>query len=36
MDVGRLHGLGWKHKIGLREGITQVYEAYKKYEGAKV
>ena len=36
MDVGRLHSLGWKHKIGLRVGITQVYEAYKKYEGAKV
>ena len=36
MDVGRLHSLGWKHKIGLRDGITQVYEAYKKYEGAKV
>jgi GDP-L-fucose synthase len=36
MDVGRLHGLGWKHKIELRDGISQVYEAYKKYEGAKV
>lgn len=36
MDVSRLHALGWKHKIDLREGITQVYEAFKKYEGAKV
>jgi GDP-L-fucose synthase len=36
MDVSRLHALGWKHKIELREGITQVYEAFKKYEGAKV
>jgi GDP-L-fucose synthase len=22
MDVSRLHNLGWKHRIGLREGIT--------------
>lgn len=25
MDVSRLHALGWKHRIGLREGITTVY-----------
>jgi GDP-L-fucose synthase len=25
MDVSRLHNLGWSHKIGLREGIEQVY-----------
>jgi GDP-L-fucose synthase len=36
MDVSRLHNLGWKHQIELRDGIAQVYEAYKKYEGAKV
>ncbi len=36
MDVGRLHGMGWKHSIELRDGIKQVYEAFKKYEGAKV
>jgi len=36
MDVSRLHNMGWKHSIELREGITQVYEAFKKYEGAKV
>ena len=36
MDVSRLHTMGWKHKIELREGITEVYEAFKKYEGAKV
>ena len=36
MDVSRLHNMGWKHTIELREGITQVYEAFKKYEGAKV
>ncbi len=26
MDVSKLNGLGWKHKIGLREGITSVYQ----------
>lgn len=36
MDVSRLHGMGWKHKIELRDGIAQVYEAFKQYEGAKV
>ncbi len=36
MDVSRLHQMGWKHKIELRDGIAQVYEAFKKYEGAKV
>jgi len=25
MDVGKLHGLGWKHQIGLEEGIRSVY-----------
>ena len=25
MDVSRLHSLGWKHKIGLEEGIRAVY-----------
>lgn len=36
MDVSYLHSLGWKHKIELREGITQVYEDFKKKEGVKV
>ena len=27
MDVGVLHGLGWRHRIGLREGIERVYGA---------
>ncbi|SFW72371.1 GDP-L-fucose synthase [Chitinophaga sancti] len=26
MDVSKLHGLGWKAKIGLKEGITAVYQ----------
>lgn len=29
MDVGRLHKLGWKHKIELKEGIKRVYEEVK-------
>ena len=35
MDVGRLHKLGWKHRIGLREGITSVYAEFAKSEMAK-
>ncbi|HMU12796.1 MAG: GDP-L-fucose synthase [Bacteroidetes bacterium] len=35
MDVSRLHKLGWKHRIGLREGITAVYEEFAKSELAK-
>jgi len=26
LDVSRLHGLGWRHKIGLAEGIRSTYE----------
>jgi GDP-L-fucose synthase len=26
MDVSRLHQLGWRHCIGLRQGIAQVYQ----------
>jgi GDP-L-fucose synthase len=36
MDVSRLHNLGWKHRIGLREGITNVYAEFAKGEMAKV
>jgi GDP-L-fucose synthase len=32
MDVSRLHNMGWKHRIGLREGITSVYEEFAKSE----
>ncbi len=28
LDVSKLHGYGWKHKIELREGIASVYEQY--------
>ncbi|WP_089684717.1 GDP-L-fucose synthase family protein [Catalinimonas alkaloidigena] len=30
MDVSKLHSHGWKHKIGLREGITRVYQEVKE------
>lgn len=26
MDVSKMHELGWKHKIGLEEGITKTYQ----------
>ena len=29
MDVSRIHSLGWKHKINLREGIQSVYNSYR-------
>ncbi|MDQ3100627.1 MAG: GDP-L-fucose synthase [Bacteroidota bacterium] len=34
MDVSRLHKMGWKHKIDLREGITSVYQEFAKSEMA--
>ena len=30
MDVGKINRLGWKAKIGLREGIESVYKEYAK------
>lgn len=27
-DVSKLHGLGWQHKIGLKEGIQSVYKEF--------
>ena len=30
MDVSRVHALGWRHRIPLREGIAAVYEAFQK------
>lgn len=29
LDVTRLHALGWKHEINLKEGIHEVYQRYK-------
>jgi GDP-L-fucose synthase len=30
MDVSKIHAMGWKHKIGLEEGIRAVYEEVKE------
>ncbi|MBT0654214.1 GDP-L-fucose synthase family protein [Geomobilimonas luticola] len=32
-DVSRLHGLGWRHRLGLKEGIRTTYEWYLQEEG---
>jgi len=32
MDVSRLHNMGWKHRIELREGITAVYAEFAKLQ----
>jgi GDP-L-fucose synthase len=26
LDVSRLHALGWRHRVSLREGIVSSYE----------
>ncbi|HWJ60780.1 MAG TPA: GDP-L-fucose synthase [Acidimicrobiales bacterium] len=31
LDVTRLHDLGWKHRIGLEEGIRTTYEWYRDH-----
>ncbi len=28
LDVSRLHATGWRHRIGLREGVSSTYEWY--------
>ncbi|HEX4963668.1 MAG TPA: GDP-L-fucose synthase [Thermoanaerobaculia bacterium] len=33
LDVSRLHGLGWRHRIGLREGIERTYEWFRQSHG---
>jgi GDP-L-fucose synthase len=36
MDVSFLHEQGWKHQIELADGITMVYEDFKKKDNIKV
>ena len=36
MDVSFLHSLGWKHKINLEQGISEVYKEFKDKKGVKV
>ena len=34
LDVGRLNALGWKARVGLREGLEETYSWYTKQGGA--
>ena len=36
LDVSRLHALGWRARISLREGLEQTYAWYKAHEGELV
>lgn len=36
MDSSRLHALGYKHKVGLREGIEMTYQDYLKKEASVI
>jgi len=29
-NVSKLHGLGWQHKVELREGIEKMYAWYQE------
>ena len=35
LDVSKLHGLGWRHTIGLREGIARTYEWFLQNTGTE-
>jgi len=28
LDVGRLHALGWQHRVGLKQGIALAYQDF--------
>jgi GDP-L-fucose synthase len=34
LDVSRLHALGWRHRIPLREGIASTYQWFLQHQGA--
>jgi len=34
LDVSRLHALGWRHRIGLREGIAETYRWFLENQGS--
>jgi GDP-L-fucose synthase len=36
LDVSKLHGLGWRHSIGLRQGIAQTYEWFLQNAGREL
>ncbi len=33
LDVSRIHALGWRHRIGLREGLESAYRWYVEHRG---
>jgi GDP-L-fucose synthase len=35
LDVSRLHALGWRHRIGLRDGIQSTYEWFLEYYASR-
>ena len=35
LDVSRIHALGWRHRIELREGLTSAYDWYLQNEAGK-
>jgi GDP-L-fucose synthase len=36
LDVSKLHALGWRHSIGLREGMAATYQWFVEHEAARV
>ena len=34
LDVSRLHALGWRHRIGLKEGIAETYRWFLENQGS--
>ena len=36
LDVSRLHALGWRHRIALREGIAETYEWFLEQDPARL
>jgi GDP-L-fucose synthase len=36
LDVSRLHGLGWRHRIGLQEGLLETYRWFLEQDPASV
>ena len=34
LHVGKLHGLGWKHRIALREGLASTYAWFLAHQGS--
>src|SRR5262245_55183336 len=35
LDVSRLHALGWRHRIGLREGISSSYDWFLRHHASR-